>query len=1166
MALQSATTFKQYVRSIFQDNKNTIWAGTNNGISRFNITQAGIVEIKETNPVLLQLQNQIITNISQDTKGRFWIVTLKEGLKVYDAIKNTLAPVNFSSINNYSFTIKDVCHLASGNQTFITIDGGGLYKLNDDLQITSVYQTNEDDLTTLSNNAAYDILVDSYNRLWVTTYGGGVNVAVPDIQLFNNILHEANNANSLSNNSAKAILEDGNSNLWFGTRKGLSQLNKSNGKWQHFNEELNGKAFSNDNVLFLTSNNKEKIWAGTYGGGIVQVSTDNNHVKHYINNPADSASIGTNYIYAVLYDSKKRLWAGGIRGPLSYLDPLTNRFVRMDTTLAGINCIIETSNGEILVGAEKGVLKVNGTKLESLFKTLVTDKVICILEEGNNTYWVGTQGGGLILVNTSSGIEKIYKSADGLPSDVICGLTKDNNGDLWVGTSRGLVQFTKNSNSFTVYSKADGLAGSQITYGAIYKNKKGEIIVGTTEGFSLFNPERIKIKGFKPKIVFTGLTINNKQISPEDATDILPIQLDELNNLKLKHNQNSFTIDFVNTSPAISGKHLYSWKLEGYDKEWTKPTTSSAATFTNLKSGKYTLVVKTFLKGQQEIAVERRLAIKVFAPWWLTIWAYISYLLLLVALALAIHSYILAKQGRKRYAERLKLNTSISHEIRTPLTLIKAPVASLAESKGLTDDDKSNMNLALKNIEKLERIITQFIDYQKSGFQQLQMQVVHEDILLLLDDTLNSFQPLIKEKNIAFTYDRPNEKIELLFDKDKMEKIFNNLISNSVKYTTNNNQIAVSVVPDAKYVTIHFADTGIGIPEEQQKYIFKQYFRADNTLNSNIVGSGVGLNFTKELVDRHNGKLSFISEKGKGSTFTLKLPLDNNELSQYLVKSTFTDKEILLPEITSSQLITSSENKKILIAEDNNLLRLFLEKSLLLAKYKVYKAENGKQAYDILKSEQIDIVITDVMMPEMNGFQLCSAVKKEIQTCHIPVIMLTAIHDKEYLLEGYRCGADDYVKKPYEIKYLITRIENLLQNRMRLSSKLMRIFEHEEIGEKEDVDVIWLKNVTQIIADNISKSDFSVEKLAALMAMSRPVLFRKFKAIANEAPQQYIIDVRLRYAVELLQKGTHNISEVAYMSGFEDPKYFSTAFKKHFGKSPRDYIQNANSQRLDPIS
>jgi len=1154
--LVTAANFNKYVRSIFQDSRGMVWAGTNKGIRRFIPNDGGLAEITEVNPALAPLQNITVTGISQDAIGRYWIVTLKDGLKVYDAAKDILMQVQFAGIRSNPFAIKDVHHFSANNQSLVTMDGDGLYKLDEKLQVVSVYQTNEDDITSLSNNAAYDILVDSYNRLWITTHGGGVNVAPPDMQPFNNIFHEANNNNSLSNNAAKAIFEDGTGHLWFGTRKGLSKLHSASNNWMHFNEEQNGNAFSNDNVLALSGNGKDMIWAGTYGGGIVQVNAGSNQIKNYSNNPSDSTSIGSDYIYALFFDSKKRLWAGGIRGPLSYLDPVTNKFVRINTTAAGINCIIENSREDILLGAEKGILKVNGNNLESFLPKLITDKVLCILEDSPGNYWVGTQGGGLILVSTKNGIEKKYKSADGLPSDVICGLTKDNNGNLWIGTSRGVAQHVKKSNFFTVYTKADGLAGSQVNYGAVYKNSKGELIVGTTEGFSLFNPQRINMKGFAPKIVFTGLSVNNKQISPEDPTKILPVQIDELEKLTFKHFQNSFAIDFVNTSPALAGKHLYSWKLEGYDKEWTQPSTLSTASFTNLKRGKYTLIVKTFLKGQQDNAVERKLPILLTAPWWLTGWAYAGYILLLAGVLLTIYNYTKIKQGRLRYAERLKLNTSISHEIRTPLTLIKGPVSTLSSSKHLSETDKNNLALAQKNIDKLEKIISQFIDYQKTGLQKMQMQVVKADIVKLLDDVTASFIPLMKEKNIHFAYKKPSEETLLLYDKDKMEKVFNNLLSNAVKYTPTLQDIEVAVSKDNKDLVIAVADTGIGIPAAQQRFIFNGYFRADNTVNLKETGSGIGLNVAKELVEMHKGKLEFKSEAGKGTIFTLRIPLYNDALQAYLIKDKVAQTDTDIP-VLAEDVQKQSANKRILIAEDNDELRTYLKNELSIAGYKVTDAANGQLALAALKKQTVDLIITDVMMPEMNGFQFCGAIKKELNTCHIPVIMLTAIHDKDYMLEGYRSGADDFVRKPFDLAYIIIRIENLLQSRTRFKAKIMSVFEQEQEVVENDVDMDWLKKVTDIITDQMGEPDFSVEKLCRLMALSRPVLFRKFKAITGDSPQTYINQIRQRRAVELLQQGRMNINEVAFVCGFGDSKYFSTTFKKHFGKSPSDYLKES---------
>jgi signal transduction histidine kinase/ligand-binding sensor domain-containing protein/DNA-binding response OmpR family regulator len=1157
-------SFQLPIKALFQDDKNIIWVATNKGIFSFIEKNGTMNKIEIDGAIKTEVSNPNVNIISQDKRNRYWLATGDKGLLVFD--NNSITTIKLPQPANRPYTIKDIYH-DNNAQTYISLDGGGLILIDEKLKVKSISQTNEDAPTTLSNNGVYDIFEDKYNRIWVTTYGGGVNLLNTIAQPFTNLSHEINNNNSLSNNMAKAVTEDKLGNLWFGTRKGVSKFNISANNWKHFNEETNAPTYTTDNVLAITCDSDNEIWTGTFGGGLVKIS-ENGNVLAYTKNGADSTSIGSDFVYAVLADSKKRIWCGGIRGPLSIFDKTTKKFKRIALNVTNINCIIEDTYGDILVGTEKGVFiiydnyHVSKINLNFPGKTnFITDKVMSILEYKPGEIWIGTLGGGVIIANKKGNIVKIYRTNDGLSSDIICSMQKDVNGDVWMSTSSGITHYQSDLKTFTTYAKADGLAASQFNYGSGFYTKNGNLIFGSTNGYSIFNPLTIKVNGYKPNIYFTGISINNKPVTASDEASPINEQIDELKRIYLKYFQNSFAIDFISTSPAISGKHLYSWKLEGFDKDWSPLSSFSTAIYTNLNSGKYTLLVKAFAKGQKTNDSEiRRIEILIKSPWWKSVWAYLIYILLAAASIYGIYNFYEIKRAKKNYADRLKLNTSISHEIRTPLTLIKGPVTALAESEGLTEDDKSNMHLAIKNIEKLERIITQFIEYQKSGFQKLQMQVVQEDILLLLDDVVNSFQPLVKEKNLQFIYQRPEEKMEILFDKDKMEKIFNNLISNAVKYTPNDKQVTVSIQKDSKYLIINVADTGIGIPEEQQKYLFKEYFRADNTLNLNVVGSGVGLNFTKELVDRHHGKLSFVSEKGKGSTFTVKLLLNNLALEPHRVKNTFGNYEQIIPEINNEYEISSSANKKILIAEDNDMLRLYLEKILLRVNYQVYKAENGKQAYEILKKEKIDIIITDVMMPEMNGFQLCTAVKNEIETCHIPVIMLTAIHDKDYLVEGYRCGADDYVKKPYEMKYLITRIENLLQNRIRLRSKLMRIFEHEELAEKEDTDVIWLKEVTTIIADNITETSFSVEKLCSQMAMSQSAFFRKFKRITDDSPQKYIIQIRLRRSVELLKKGSFNIAEIAFECGFGDPKYFSTAFKKYFGKSPREYLQSIKTE------
>ena len=1144
--------FNGFVRCIFQDNKGVIWVSTSTkALYRFVRDNEKINELTDASSKLTRSLQSVVTGISQDGTGRYWITTTDGKLFVYSERGDSVQSINPLYSSSHPYAIKDVFQDSLSQNTLVSTDGGGLVVIDKNLSVTGLYQANEDDLSSLSNNAVYDIFEASHKRLWITTYGGGINVVVPTAQPFKNFLHEINNRNSLSNNAAKAVTEDGSGTLWFGTRKGISRWYPLTNTWKHYTEETNAPAFTSDNVLALAAAG-DNIWAGTYGGGIIQINGKTNQIHHYIFNDKDSFSLGTNYVYGLLLDHKERLWAGGIRGPLSYLDIKKSSFTRIRTPVAAINCIVEDAQNDILIGTEKGVFKIAGDTMQKILQDQVTEKIICIYEDKPGVLWIGTLGGGLILAEKTKGVIQTFKTTDGLPSDVICGIVKDSGGDLWVGTSKGIAHYKKSTQKFTYYTKADGLAGSQVNFGAVFKTSRKEIVFGTTDGFSLFNPQLIRGGGYVPKIVFTGLVINNKKVLLYDENSPLTAQIDETKTLQLQYFQNSFSIDFINTSPAVSGKHLYSWKLQGFDKDWSIPSTVPTAVYTNLPSGNYTLLIKAFSKGGGESTVVRELAIIIKEPWWLSKWAIAGYLLLLISGALLFYNYTKIRNARKKFAERLRLNTSISHEIKTPLTLIKGPVNALADASEITEDHKVNIRLAQKNIQKLEAIISQFIDFQKSGFDKLQMQVKKDDIMLLLDDVTASFAPLMKEKNIHFTYKRPSERTEILFDREKMEKVLNNLLSNAVKYTPAGKDISVEVLKEAKYLHVNIADTGIGIPAEQQQFLFKGYFRADNTVNLKETGSGIGLNVAKELVELHNGKLSFTSSAEAGTAFSVKLPLHNEALAQYIIKEPGALQVKHLPEIEKIQ-IEKSVNKTVIIAEDNDELRQYLKSQLEASGYHVFAAPDGKEAWLLVQKCNPDLVITDVMMPYMNGFQLCLAIKNELRTSHIPVIMLTAIHDRDYLLEGYKSGADDYVKKPFDMNYILVRMDNLLQNRSRFRNKILSVFEQQETVTLGDPEVLWLKKATEHILDNLDKANFSVEKLSMDMAMSRPVMFRKFKAITGESPQQYINKMRMRKAVELLQKKELNINEVAYECGFEDAKYFSTHFKKHFGKTPTEY-------------
>jgi signal transduction histidine kinase/ligand-binding sensor domain-containing protein/DNA-binding response OmpR family regulator len=1145
------------VRAFLEKTTNVIWIGTNKGINKV-VFDKELKVVSDLEDIWTTFNKDNISKLSKDNFGRYWVGTLNKGLYVNEGNGKPFFEIPISKKSGRHFTIKDIVHDSRTNTHLVAADGDGVIVLSDQYKILNHFQTNEDNPNSLNNNGVYDIFIDKYAKIWLTTYGNGINYYFTKAQPFTTYRHEINNYNSLSNNMAKCIAEDENRNLWFGTRKGLSILKRKTLKWQHLNTE-NNSSFASDNVLSIIQD-KGYMWVGTYGGGLMKISENNLQIKNYKSISGNVQSLGTDYIYVLLKDNSGLIWAGGIRGPISVLNPITEKFSQLDLKVDNINSLMQDSDGNIRVGTDKGIFILRTTidsKNNIVIKNIrfinSVDKVYAILEDNNHFFWLATQGNGLLYVDTNGKIKRKITEENGLSSDITYGILKDLKGEIWVSTINGISHLQIGENLIVNYSQIDGLAGSQYNYGAFYETKSNEFIFGSTNGFTLFNPLKIWSLSIKSDLVFTDLLINEKKVQVDTINGPLFSQLDDLKILTLPNNQNSFSISFANLAPTISGKHLYSWKLEGFDSDWSPLSNSNKALYTNINPGSYTFLVRTFEKGQyNKNPTLRTVALYIEAPWWASKTAYFIYLLFLIALAYGIYQYYKIQFTRKKYADRLKLQTIIAHEIRTPLTLIKGPLNSLLNYKDLPIEYKNNLYLAKRNVDKLQNIITQFIDYQRMALNKVQMQVSLVNFSDFFNEIVVSFKHLSNEKGIELIYKNQDSETEILMDRDKMEKVFNNLISNAVKYTQEQGSIYIEVKRDIDNLIIVIKDNGIGIPEKQQRFIFKGFYRADNTVNLRETGSGIGLSIAKEMLALHKGKISLKSVNGQGSTFIVEIPIRNEELMVYLkaMESNHQKDDFALTSLPSNKIETPF---KILVVEDNHDLRNYLIAELKGAGYCLEGAEDGREALDKMQQQSFDLVITDIMMPEINGFQLCTEIKKNINTCHIPVIMLTTIDDKDYLLEGYRSGADDYVQKPFDINYILTRVDNLLQNRLRFRNRIMSVFEAQDNNIKNDPELTWLKEITELIVDHMAEPEFSVEKLCSITAMSRSVLFRKFKALTSESPQHYINQLRLRKAVELLQDKSYNINEIAYSTGFSDPKYFSTAFKKHFGKSPRDY-------------
>lgn len=1171
--------------ALFADNNNQIWIGTSYGLMKYNINTQKLIFMNNTKETFWAINQDkkgaiwaaspqgiikytTTTNhsyrashlklpasiepisIYTDENSNLWIGSLEQGLFIFNIktqkLKNTSA-IN-KLINNSA--LRSIVYLPKKKQYLLGIDGEGLIRLSENLDILVHETYNPDRQSGISSNSILQIYGDSFDRVWITTYGGGVSCTSEKFP-FKSFSHEINNYNSLYNNMGRSCVEDDEGNLWFGTSKGISIYYPKTEQWRHLSLSDGSRSSGGIIVLALLNSKDGHIWAGTYGSGLKKINTKSLKVEHY---KADSASgqqisLTTNYIFTLYMDSRKNIWVGGIRGLLFVLNqhlPTISSYDVRDT-----HTIIEDKDGNILAGGTNGLYFINiytnassKLKLGDAYQNI---QVYTMLKNDDGNIWIGTRSG-LLLYNQKKGIIKYFLEKDGLSSDIILGLAKDNQNRLWISTANGLSSLDLSSNRFQNYYRTDGLGTSQFNDGSYYKTKSGNIIFGGTAGFVMFNPAEIKQQYYPAKIVFTDFKIGNQSVTANALNSPLQKQIDDVSEIRLKHNQNSISFDFVNTSPQSVDKKTYSWILEGFDKVWSNPSSSTSANYTNLYPGTYIFKVRAFNSATLKNDIEKSIKVYIASPFYRTWWAYLLYTVLLVMLFIGLKFYIKTLLARKRDKERLQFFVNIAHDLRTPLTLIKSPINSILHKTDLSTEDKKNLDIAERNTDRLMRLVTQLLDFQKADANKMKIRAGYYNIVAVLGDILTAFKPLFEEKKINLKYQPNTEKILVWLDRDKFEKIIYNLVSNAIKYSKEQGVVTVDLYSDDNYCHISIADNGIGIPEKQQKQIFQSYYRADNAINLQETGSGIGLMLTKQLVELHRGNIEFSSKINFGTTFKL----------SFLLSDHFSAKEKLEEEPAADlEEMNGKKSRKgtqLLIAEDNLELQSYLVKELSKF-YNVDAAINGKESLKLVKQHSYDLIVSDIMMPEMNGYQLCTFLKNQISTCHIPVILLTAIHDEEYRIEGYTVGADDYVQKPFNVMHLKTRIDNLLLNREIIKNKFFNTFDKQAPNPEEDPNFIFISKATQIVTDNLQNSQFSIDTLCNELAMSRSVLFRRLKDISDTAPQDFIKNIRLKIAAEMLMSKKYSINEIAFMTGFSDAKYFSTSFKKKFKQSPTEYLK-----------
>ncbi len=1169
----------EYFRVIKSDRSGKIWLGTNNGLYLYDPKNN---QIQKINLAQNQSSNQEIWEIFPDEDGTLWIGTYASGLLTVNPITFEVKKLTLDSDNDRNQTVRAISKDRNGKYWIGT--RGGLYVYEKNKGATAFYYHDEREPKSLVNNSIQSIFHDLKGDVWIGTRNG-INFLIEERQNIQGYKSMPGDNRYLNSSEIYAFWVDPEGDIWTGTESGgINILDRKTGRFRYMlPQKGNQNSLSTNCIKALLDDGKNNLWIGTFLGGIDVLNLKTGAFKHYTNNPSDPSSLSDNRIWSFLRDSNNDIWVGTSVG-LDKFNPATGSFTHFRNLVDGqqVNWLVEDSDHTIWIGADN--LTLYNPKDQKI--TRIQETTRCMLHDSKDRFWLATPNRGIALFSKEKGVLKYYSEKNGLANNQTLAILEDNEHFLWISTTNGLSKFDPASERFHNFSLKNGFQNNQFTYGAAFKTTQGELLFGGISGFNIFNPTKIKSGDYFPQIILTDLKIFNKSVKIGDLkNDVLTKSISENDIIELKHDQNSITIDFASFDYANSLGIQYSYFLENFDNDWNEPSVNRSATYTNLDPGEYSFQVKTVSIDRKESNLGPILKIVVHAPYWETWWFRSLIFLAITGLFYLLITFLLYKEKLKTDLNLERLNakklheldmmklrfyTNISHEIRTPLTLILGPLEKMLTNTLPENEIKGHVEVMHRNATQLHQLINQLLDFRKLESGNLKLVLTCGDMVSFLAEIVGSFDKYADEKEINLKFNSLKKEIITNFDADKLGKIMNNLLSNAFKFTGRGGKISVnlSLVFDSdegdqagdstekRIIEITVKDTGIGIAETNLEKIFVRFFQVDD--NSKQTGTGIGLALTKELVKLHKGNISVQSKEGKGSKFTIHLPYD--EVNNHHLTETANIEDLIEPsgishieELTAETMPTG--RKIMLLVDDNSDVRYFI-KSHFISNYQVLQAENGLEGWTIALKTIPDIIICDVMMPDIDGFELCRKIRKDERTSHIPIILVTALGSREHEIEGLSSGADDYITKPFDLGILQTKIENILSVRQSLKQK----YTSEMLLQPRNVilsspDERFLQKAIEVVENNISDPDLDIEHFATEIGVSRMQLYRKLDALTEMTVKEFVRNIRLKRAAQLLVQKKLNISEIAYAVGFKDLSHFRKCFKLEFGMSASEYVE-----------
>ena len=1125
-------------------------------------------------------------NIFVDDDLDLWFYAREKSLGLYYLDTSDGSSRRLGSESLLSEMVRGVIQRDNG-ELWIGTDHGGISVVNKvDWSIQHI-QNDPNNLNGLASNNINYLMKDRDDGVWIGTPKSGVNYHVKGSNKF---AYYKIDRKPRAYNDMSSFAEDAGGKLWIGTNgKGLLSFDR---KKQLFYSTLEDNQIKGPNpsvIVSLLYDSHEILWVGTYLHGLYQF--DGQRFKKY---PFQSIPANDVSIWDLYEDSNGNTWIGTLSNGLIVLDPTTGEETNFSTRdhlpADYITSIEEDHLGRIWIGTGDGLVRYNPH--QNSFSTyrqgdhavkepISSNSIISITVDSKNRTWVATLDGLNRYDEDTEGF-RVFKQVDGLPSNIIHAILEDDAGKLWMSTSHGISSMSPGEQGwdFEVFDMSDGLRpGESFTEDAGLKTRDGFLIFSGRDGFNIFDPDKIEETSYTPNLFFTHLYVKDQKVTPGrspmkgETTPANQNDLDTVEELTLDYDQNSFRIEFAAISFHEHNRTRYQYKLEGYDRDWkTLPEGAKNVSFSNVAYGQYHLAIRALNKHTQRPENSIHMAIRVLPPFWLTSWAYFTYMVCGITFLYFARKYIVKHERQKAKIEndrkeierqhqldllKIKFFTNVSHDFRTPLSLILAPIERMIKQPKRIK--VSELKLVERNAQRLMNLVNQLLDFRKMEAGRHELNRSSGDITRFLKNITDSFFGLSREKNISLSFESERPSFYTMFDRDKLEKIMFNLLSNAFKFTLPEGEVRVAFKVlekegDLTRVMIMVSDTGIGIPGHERDLIFNRFFQGNT--NSELVnnGTGIGLAITKEFVELHEGVISLESQPGEGSTFVVELPL----------------KEILSDDQAAEELVNdlktsigSLPGKKVektglpsaLLVEDNVDFRVYLSDNLRQY-YNVDTAANGKEAWHKIKSTPPDIVISDVMMPVMDGLKLCEKIKSDPRTSHIPVILLTAKNSIEHQVEGLKAGAIEYVSKPFNFEILLNKTDSTLKFHDQVKKSQQFIKAKPGEIEVESQDEILIKNAVKLVEVNMSNAAFTVKDLSHELGYSRGHLYEKILRITHQTPINFIRNIRMERAADLLIKSQLNVSEIAYQVGYNNPKLFSRYFKSKYKLYPTEFRHN----------